>query len=84
MSQSQYTLHSRYRIYPKILYFKSNVQKIIQIRKHHLEKTQMNWRDLMLKLTSIIVFETGCQILSSHSLMRQPRNSKEDKREKDQ
>lgn len=29
MNQSQCTLNVGYRIYPKILYFKSNVQKII-------------------------------------------------------
>lgn len=69
MNHSQCTLNARYRIYPKILYLKSNVQKIIYIRKHHLEKTQMNWRDLTLKLPRIIMSETGSQVLSSHNLM---------------
>lgn len=55
INQSQCTLNAGYRSYPKILYFKSNAEKVIYFGKH-LEKTQMKWRDLTLKLTSIIMF----------------------------
>lgn len=41
MNQFQCTLNARYRIYPKILYFKSNVQKVIYTGKQHLENTQI-------------------------------------------
>ena len=41
MNQSQCTLSARYRTYPKILYFKSNVQKVNYAGKQHSEKTQI-------------------------------------------